>query len=126
MGGRSARMLPPTLMLDYIVLLLYNANLQYKAIALHLLGWSVDPPFSIDWKLRDLLEQEDVTVYALAKKLEESMEEPIHITTLYRWTSATPGTPNFEGIGWVLWGLGQLTGKTYQIGDVLEYSLREP
>lgn len=78
-------------------------------------------PFAVDWKLRALLERERVTVYALAKKLEDSMEEPLHITTLYRWTSATPGNPNFEGIGWVLWALEEITGKSYQISDVLEY-----
>ena len=34
------------------------------------------PPFEVDVKLKALLEREGVTVYALAKKLEASMEEP--------------------------------------------------
>ena len=79
------------------------------------------PPFEVDLKLKALLEREGITVYALAKKLEASMEEPLNIRTLYRWTSATPGSPNLEGIGWALWALEELTGKSYQLSDVLEY-----
>ena len=44
--------------------------------------------------------------------------------TLYRWTSAAPGSPNLEGIGWTLWALEELTGRRYEISDVLEYRPR--
>ena len=79
------------------------------------------PPFKVDWKLKALLDREGVTVYALAKKLGESTDEPLHITTLYRWANQVPSNPGLEGIGWVLWGLSEITGKTYEISDVLEY-----
>ena len=78
-------------------------------------------PFEIKWKFKALLDQEGVTVYALTKKLAERMDQPLHSRTLYRWTSDAPGSPNFEGIGWVLWALEELTGKTFQISDILEY-----
>ena len=79
------------------------------------------PSFKIDWKLKTLLDREGVTVYALAKKLAESTDEPLHITTLYRWANEVPSNPSLKRIGWVLWGLEELTGKTFQIGDVIEY-----
>lgn len=79
------------------------------------------PPLEVDWKLRALLEREGVTVYALAKKLGESMETPLNIRTLYRWTNGTPSNPGLESIAWVLWALGELTGKTFVVTDVLEY-----
>ena len=75
----------------------------------------------VDWKFRALLEREGVTVYALAKKLAQSMDEPLSIRTLYRWSNTVPSNPSLEGVVWVLWGLEELTGKTYEIGDVLEY-----
>ncbi len=79
------------------------------------------PPFEVNWKLKALLDREGVTVYALAKKLAETMEEPLHANTLYRWANQVPSNPGLEGIGWVLWGLGEITGKTYSVSDVLEY-----
>ena len=78
-------------------------------------------PFRLEWKLKALLEREGVTVYALAKLLAESSEEPLHITTLYRWANDPPNSPSLEGLGWVLWALGELTGKTYQLSDVVEF-----
>ena len=33
----------------------------------------------------------------------------------------TQSNPGLEGIGWVLWGLGEITGKAYSVSDVLEY-----
>ena len=83
------------------------------------------PPLDVDWKLRALLEREGVTVYALAKKLGESMEQPLNIRTLYRWTNDTPSNPGLEGIAWVLWGLGELTGKTFTVTDVLEFRRKD-
>ena len=82
------------------------------------------PPLDIDWKLRNLLEREGVTVYALAKKLGENMDKPLNIRTLYRWTNDTPSNPGLEGIAWVLWALGELTGKTFTVTDVLEFHER--
>lgn len=75
----------------------------------------------VKWKFRALLDQEGVTVYALAKKLAGEMDEPLSIRTLYRWSNSTPSNPSLEGIVWVLWGLEEITGKSYQISDVLEY-----
>ena len=75
----------------------------------------------VDWKFKTLLDREGVTVYALAKKLAASMDEPLSIRTLYRWANTVPNNPSLEGIVWVLWGLEELTGKTFQVSDVLEY-----
>lgn len=49
------------------------------------------------------------------------METPLNIRTLYRWTNGTPSNPGLESIAWVLWALGELTGKTFVVTDVLEY-----
>ena len=73
------------------------------------------------WKFKSLLDREDVTVYALAKKLAEEMDVPLSLRTLYRWSNTVPNNPNLDGIAWVLWGLEELTGKAFQISDVLEY-----
>ena len=77
----------------------------------------------MDWKLRALLEREGVTVYALAQKLAEASEQPMHMNTLYKWTNYLPSNPSIEAIGWILWGLKELTGKTFTTTDILDYHL---
>ena len=75
----------------------------------------------VDWKFKALLDREGITVYALAKKLAASADESLSIRTLYRWSHTVPSNPSLEGMVWVLWGLEELTGKTFQISDLLEY-----
>lgn len=76
-------------------------------------------PF-LKWKLDDLLEREQVTVYALNQRLAEEGRS-VSRTTLYRLASEQPERIDLEVAGRVLWGLEQLTGKHYDVSDLLEY-----
>lgn len=76
-------------------------------------------PF-LKWKLDDLLEREQVTVYALNQRLAEAGRS-VSRTTLYRLASEQPERIDLEVAGRVLWGLEQLTGKHYTVSDLLEY-----
>lgn len=76
-------------------------------------------PF-LKWKLDDLLEREQVTVYALNQRLAEAGRS-VSRTTLYRLASEQPERIDLEVAGRVLWGLEQLTGKHYNVSDLLEY-----
>lgn len=76
-------------------------------------------PF-LKWKLDDLLEREQVTVYALNQRLAEAGRS-VSRTTLYRLASEQPERIDLEVAGRVLWGLEQLTGKHYDVSDLLEY-----
>lgn len=76
-------------------------------------------PF-LKWKLDDLLEREQVTVYALNQRLAEAGRS-VSRTTLYRLASEQPERIDLEVAGRVLWGLEQLTGKHYDVADLLEY-----
>lgn len=74
----------------------------------------------IRWKLDDLLEREQVTVYALNQRLAEAGRS-VSRTTLYRLASEQPERIDLEVAGRILWGLEQLTGKHYTVTDLLEY-----
>lgn len=74
----------------------------------------------LKWKLNNLLEREHVTVYALNQRLAEAGHS-VSRTTLYRLASEQPERIDLEVAGRVLWGLEQLTGKHYDVSDLLEY-----
>jgi len=78
-------------------------------------------PFQFHWKFRELLEREGVTVYALSQKLGNKVSRP----TLYRWNVEGPNRPDLVALGWTLWGLKQLTGKSFQVSDLLEYGVKD-
>ncbi len=75
----------------------------------------------VKWKLDSLLEQADVTVYALNQRLAEAGRS-VSRTTLYRLANEQPERIDLEVVGRVLWGLEQLTGKHYDVTDVFEYA----
>lgn len=77
----------------------------------------MEKPFSIHWKLGELLEREGVSVYRLNQELNQRVSR----NTLYRWASEMPDRPDLETLGWVMWGIEQITGKSYQLSDILEY-----
>lgn len=62
----------------------------------------------LKWKLDDLLEREQVTVYALNQRLVEAGRS-VSRTTLYRLASEQPERIDLEVAGRVLWGLEQLS-----------------
>ena len=74
-------------------------------------------PFEVRWKLPELLEREGITVYKLMLELNKKVSR----STLYRWTQGVPERPDLEAIGWILWALKELTGKRFNVTDLLDY-----
>ncbi|MEX2535439.1 MAG: hypothetical protein WD273_07520 [Trueperaceae bacterium] len=74
----------------------------------------------LKWKLDPLLEREGVSVYALNKKLVEAGKS-VSRTTLYRLACQQPERIDLEVAGRVLWGLEQLTGRHFDIAELIEY-----
>ena len=72
------------------------------------------------WKLNDLLEGANVSVYALNQRLVRA-GRGVSRNTLYRLANEQPERIDLEVAGRVLWGLEQLTGKHYTVTDLLEY-----
>ena len=72
------------------------------------------------WKLNDLLEGANVSVYALNQRLVQA-GRGVSRNTLYRLANEQPERIDLEVAGRVLWGLEQLTGKHYTVTDLLEY-----
>ncbi|MGK0618448.1 hypothetical protein [Meiothermus cerbereus] len=71
----------------------------------------------IVWKLPDLLKSEGVTVYNLNKTIGGRVPRE----TLYRWSRRMPERIDAGVLAWVLWGLQQITGRRFEVGDLLEY-----
>ncbi len=71
------------------------------------------------WKLRSLLEQEGKSAYALARILAEKTRP----NTIYRLVriGQEPTRVDLSTLSLVILGLRQLTGKTIQVSDILEY-----
>lgn len=72
---------------------------------------------SIAWKLPDLLKQEGITVYSLNKAIGGNVPRE----TLYRWSRKGPERIDAQVLAWVLWGLQQITGRRFEVGDLIEY-----
>lgn len=74
----------------------------------------------VQWKLRELLERENVTAYALAEKMGGATRRP----TLYAITSLDaskrPSKVGFALLDDILRGMKSLTGKQYSVSDVIE------
>ncbi len=75
----------------------------------------------IKWKLPELLQREGVTVYRLQQELAKGVSRGV----LYKWSNAPPKLMDLEVMARVLWGLEQITGKRFEISDVLEYERKE-
>jgi len=73
----------------------------------------------LKWKLGELLEREGVTVYALNRDLLEH-KQGVSRTTLYRLASEQPEKIDLKVTARILAGLERLTGKQYEVWDLLE------
>jgi hypothetical protein len=71
------------------------------------------------WKLRTLLEAENISAYALARILSEQTRP----NTIYRLVrmGKEPSRVDLSTLTLVVCGLRKLTGKHIEIGDILEY-----
>lgn len=74
----------------------------------------------VKWKLKELLEREGVTAYALADKMGGATRRP----ALYAITSPNPEKRpekvGFEFLDHLMTSLEAMTGKHYEITDVVE------
>ncbi|GAA6761746.1 MULTISPECIES: helix-turn-helix domain-containing protein [Thermus] len=71
----------------------------------------------VRFKLKEVLEQEGLSAY----RLERLLGDRISRATVYRWVRSAPARPDLEALAWVIWGLRKLTGKPYDVCDLLEY-----
>jgi hypothetical protein len=67
--------------------------------------------------LPEVLEREGITPYQLSKAL---AERQVSRTTVYRWAKDPPALLDLELMSHVLWALGHITGKPFELRDVLE------
>ncbi|CAN5589269.1 hypothetical protein BH24DEI1_BH24DEI1_05140 [soil metagenome] len=79
----------------------------------------MEKPFGIKWKLAELLEREGAT----AAQLAETIAEHVAAETLRGWLSGRPEAVELSALGYLLWGLSQLSGRQYTVEDVLEYEV---
>ena len=74
-----------------------------------------------EWRLKETLEREGVSVYALAKKMGGDSRKP----ALYAITSPDaekrPRRVTFQMLEEVARALHDMTGKQYAVGDLIEF-----
>ncbi len=71
----------------------------------------------VRWKLPEVLEREGISI----DQLNQELAKRVSRATLDKWGSATgPKRLDPEVVGWVLWALRRLTGKPYELSDLLE------
>lgn len=74
----------------------------------------------VRWRLKELIEAEGTTVYALAEKMGGASRRP----TLYAITSPDlakrPTKVGFQLLEAILIGLKDITGKSYSVADIIE------
>lgn len=84
----------------------------------------------VAWKLKELLERHDLSVYALAEQMGGPSGGASKRPGLYAITSPDPAKrPNrvsFELLSELLTALGELTGQDHAIPDVLEFTPDRP
>ena len=77
------------------------------------------PMPSTRWKLRALLDSENISAYTLARTLSEQTRP----NTIYRLVrpGKEPCRVDLSTLTLVVSGLRKLTGKRIEVGDILEY-----
>ena len=73
----------------------------------------------IEWKLKTLLEQHELSAYRVAKQAN------IGLTTIYRFTNNQVQTFSGHTIDDILQAIYELTGKRYGIGDIVEWKPKD-
>jgi hypothetical protein len=68
-------------------------------------------------RLKELLREEGLS----SERLAQALEGRVGRATVYRWAAKSEGAVDLAPLAWVVWGLRQLTGKQYGVGDVLAY-----
>lgn len=78
------------------------------------------------WKLRELLEKEDVTAYALAEQMGGANRRPLIYSIVSPKPAKRPENPGFKLLEEILIALESLTGKHFELDDVIERVRENP
>lgn len=70
-----------------------------------------------NWKFRELLKREGVSVYRLHRALGDTDSDD----TLYRWARRRPVLFDLRRAERILLALSRLTGKRYRLSDLVEF-----
>lgn len=71
---------------------------------------------AVNFRLNELLEEEDKTAYALSK------ESGVSLTTLYKITKNRTRRVDMDTLNALLNGLNKLTGKVYEVSSIIGYT----
>jgi hypothetical protein len=74
-------------------------------------------PFRVSWKLPTLLKEAQVDLLELEAALGSKVPD------LHAWAEACPETLGADALGWLLWGLGKVTGREYALADLLDFEI---
>lgn len=76
----------------------------------------------VQWKLKELLEREGVTAYALAEKMGGATRRPTLYAITSPDTSKRPVKVGFQLLDDILVGLKGVTGRQFSVSDIIESS----
>ena len=83
-----------------------------------LLTWDVPP--RIRWKLPEVMKRDRVNANQIAVAIEERLGEKLARNAVYRFANA-PRRPDLETMAVVLAALESITGKRYEVSDLMEF-----
>ena len=72
------------------------------------------------WKLRELLEAEGVTAYALAEKMGGAKRRPLIYSIVSPNPAKRPENPGFKLLEEILQALEGIKGKHFELDDLIE------
>jgi DNA-binding Xre family transcriptional regulator len=71
----------------------------------------------IDWKLKPVLEQHNISAYALAKHVSHKLSS----NTVYSLVRETPKRVDIDSLEVIVEALREMTNQKIQVGHLLEY-----
>ena len=74
----------------------------------------------VQWKLKELLEREGKTVYALSEAMGGATRRPALYAITHKLPKKRPAKVGFEMLNNILAGLKSITGKTFSVADIIE------
>ncbi len=79
----------------------------------------MEKPFAVIWRLNEVLEREALS----AGQLYDVLADYVAKDLLESWLKRRPQALDLEALGYLLWGLAQLTGKEFALGDILDFEV---
>ncbi|HEU4741296.1 MAG TPA: hypothetical protein VFS50_06845 [Meiothermus sp.] len=75
----------------------------------------------VRWRFAELLQKEGITVYRLYKQV---ALKDVSRTSLYKWAQSMPKYLDVDMAERVLEGLKEITGRDYQLSDLIEVTTK--